>query len=59
MASIHWPSRSSTPTAGSLPFHHRDALDRMLIAQAQMESLILITVDSAFAPYEVDLLPRR
>jgi PIN domain nuclease of toxin-antitoxin system len=46
-------------TAGSLPLHHRDPFDRMLIAQAQVESLILITVDPGFAHYEVDLLVRQ
>ena len=45
--------------AGSLPPHHRDPFDRMLIAQAQTESLILITVDPAFALYEVGLLPQQ
>lgn len=29
----------------SLPSHHRDPFDRMLIAQAQVEGLILITDD--------------
>ena len=46
-------------SAGSLPPHHRDPFDRMLIAQARAESLTLVTVDPAFAEYEVDLLPRR
>lgn len=31
--------------AGRLPLHHRDPFDRMLIAQAQVEGLILITDD--------------
>jgi PIN domain nuclease of toxin-antitoxin system len=43
--------------AGALPPHHADPFDRMLIAQAQMERLILVTVDSRFADYEVALLP--
>jgi PIN domain nuclease of toxin-antitoxin system len=43
--------------AGLLPAHHGDPFDRILIAQAQMEGLTLITVDQRFSEYEVDLLP--
>lgn len=43
--------------AGSLPRHHEDPLDRMLIAQAQAEQLILVSYDSAFHDYEVSLAP--
>lgn len=43
--------------AGALPQHHSDPFDRMLIAQARAESLTLISVDSRFAQYDVDLLP--
>lgn len=37
----------------SLPWHHRDPFDRMLIAQALQENLALVTCDSAFAHYDV------
>jgi PIN domain nuclease of toxin-antitoxin system len=40
----------------SLPFHHRDPFDRLLIAQAQVEGLRLMTADPQFDPYEVDTL---
>ena len=43
--------------AASLPPHHRDPFDRMLVAQAQLESLALVTADRALHPYEVDLIP--
>lgn len=43
--------------AASLPRHHLDPFDRMLIAQAQLEQMILVTQDSAFSAYEVDRLP--
>ncbi len=46
-------------SAGSLPLHHGDPFDRMLIAQAHLEGLTLVTVDPTFAEYGVDLLPRR
>lgn len=42
--------------AGSLPPHHRDPFDRMLIAQAQLESLTIVTRDARFARYGVQLL---
>lgn len=40
----------------ALPFHHRDPFDRMLIAQALVEHLSVITYDSAFKSYGVKLL---
>jgi PIN domain nuclease of toxin-antitoxin system len=43
--------------AGALPLHHKDPFDRMLIAQAQLESLTIVTRDRRFAPYDVALLP--
>jgi PIN domain nuclease of toxin-antitoxin system len=42
---------------GSLPFHHRDPFDRLLIAQAQAEDLTLVTSDRKFAAYGIRLLP--
>jgi PIN domain nuclease of toxin-antitoxin system len=39
--------------AGSLPRHHEDPFDRMLIAQAKLEGLTLVTVDGVFLKYDV------
>lgn len=39
-----------------LPMHHKDPFDRMLIAQALVEGLTIITVDQKFKFYEVPLL---
>ena len=39
--------------AGSLPAHHRDPFDRMLIAQAQAEGLILIAADENISLYSL------
>jgi PIN domain nuclease of toxin-antitoxin system len=39
----------------ALPAHHRDPSDRILIAQAQMESLTILTADPAFRPYDVEI----
>lgn len=41
----------------SLPPHHRDPFDRLLVAQAQLEELTLVTADNKLAAYEgTDLL---
>ncbi len=37
----------------TLPFHHRDPFDRLLIAQAKVEQLQVVSVDAAFDAYEV------
>jgi len=42
--------------AGSLPAHHDDPFDRMLIAQAQSEGLILVTADRRLRAYHVELM---
>lgn len=39
-----------------LPSHHKDPFDRLLIAQANTESAVLISCDSVFADYPVSLL---
>jgi PIN domain nuclease of toxin-antitoxin system len=42
--------------AARLPAHHQDPFDRMLVAQAQVEELTLVTNDRHIARYEVALL---
>jgi PIN domain nuclease of toxin-antitoxin system len=42
--------------AASLPGPHRDPWDRMMIAQAQLEALTVVTVDQAFDEYGVPTL---
>jgi len=37
----------------TLPLHHRDPFDRVLIAQAQVEDLSILTADPRFAAYNV------
>ncbi len=39
-----------------LPFHHRDPFDRIIIAQAIVEKLSVITNDDCFDYYEIDLI---
>jgi PIN domain nuclease of toxin-antitoxin system len=41
---------------GKLPLHHRDPFDRLLIAQAQVEGLVLVTGDRKLAQYGVPVL---
>ena len=39
-----------------LPAHHADPFDRLLVAQAQVERMCLMTADPEIPPYEVDIL---
>lgn len=39
--------------AGTLPPVHRDPFDRILVAQAQLEELVVVTADPIFARYGV------
>lgn len=39
-----------------LPPHHRDPFDRLLIAQAQMERIPILTADPKLALYDVEVL---
>lgn len=40
----------------SLPFHHRDPFDRLLIGQAISDKLTIITADSMFSKYDAKLI---
>jgi len=58
----HQPNMSLLPIRLShiyalrdLPLHHRDPFDRLLIAQAQIEHIALISGDSGFQQYEIPL----
>ena len=44
--------------AGELPNIHKDPFDRMLVAQAILEKLTLVTVDSNIYKYDVKLLKK-
>jgi PIN domain nuclease of toxin-antitoxin system len=39
-----------------LPPHHRDPFDRLLIAQAELENLTLVTRDPVFARYAAEVI---
>jgi PIN domain nuclease of toxin-antitoxin system len=43
----------------SLPFHHKDPFDRLLVAQARVEGLTLVTGDPAILRYDVATIDAR
>jgi len=43
--------------AGSLPPHHRDPFDRMLVAQAGRVGAIIVSPDDVFLRYDAEVLP--
>ncbi len=40
----------------TLPFHHRDPFDRLIIAQSQTENFLIMTDDGEFGSYGVRIL---
>jgi PIN domain nuclease of toxin-antitoxin system len=42
-----------TAVLTTLPFHHRDPFDRLIVAQAMVENIPVISGDAAFAAYPV------
>jgi len=45
-----------TICVSSLPFHHRDPFDRMLIAQTITEKIKIVSRDGVFDDYDVDCI---
>jgi PIN domain nuclease of toxin-antitoxin system len=45
-----------TAVLTTLPFYHRDPFDRLLIAQAMVEAIPILSVDTAFDAYPVTRL---
>jgi PIN domain nuclease of toxin-antitoxin system len=43
-------------TLRDLPFHHRDPFDRLIISQSKAETITLMSKDSIFKNYDVDLI---
>ena len=41
---------------GKMPFHHKDPFDRMIIAQAITNKLVLMTDDSKFSKYNIKII---
>lgn len=40
----------------TLPFHHNDPFDRLLIAQAIIEKIPILSKDTAFEPYQIEVI---
>jgi PIN domain nuclease of toxin-antitoxin system len=56
----HLPiSHAHATEVAELPDHHRDPFDRMLIAQAQVEGLPIVTADRSFGRYDVEVIAAR
>lgn len=54
---VEVPVRSAHAlVAARLPRHHADPFDRMLVAQAQVEKLTLVTGDARISAYDVPVL---
>ena len=51
---IRWRHARAVAT---LPRHHEDPFDRVLLAQARIEALVVVSYDPAFRLYDVPLLP--
>lgn len=49
-------SLSHTYRLSHLPFHHRDPFDRLLISQALEEDIPVLSADSAFDRYDVEVI---
>jgi PIN domain nuclease of toxin-antitoxin system len=49
-------SHSHALNVASLPLHHADPFDRLLIAQARVESISIVTADSVFGAYDVEVV---
>lgn len=49
-------SPEHTLQVSTMPFHHRDPFDRIIIAQCQVENLPIISNDKNFSDYSIKLL---
>jgi PIN domain nuclease of toxin-antitoxin system len=43
-----------TAAISTLPFHHRDPFDRLIVVQAKIEKMPLVSADPAFDAYEIE-----
>lgn len=48
--------RRARPAVGVLPAHHRDPFDRLLVAQAPIERVPIMTADAVFDRYDVRVI---
>lgn len=50
-------SHSHALGTSTLPDYHKDPFDRLLIAQAQVEGVPIMSADALFRQYDVSLIP--
>jgi PIN domain nuclease of toxin-antitoxin system len=50
------PTVNHVLEAARLPPHHRDPFDRLIVGQARIEGLTIVTADEAVCAYEVSVL---
>lgn len=48
--------KSHLKELSQLPFHHRDPFDRLILSQAMVEQMTLISKDQKFQEYKVPIL---
>ena len=52
-----WPvEHAPALRVADLPEHHGDPFDRLIIGQAQLLNVPIVTADAQFAAYEVDTI---
>jgi PIN domain nuclease of toxin-antitoxin system len=49
-------TQDHTLSVYDLPLHHNDPFDRLIIAQARAEDMVILTSDRAFKKYRVDMV---
>lgn len=49
-------SARDAEAAADLPLHHRDPFDRMLVAQARLHVLRIVSADAALGAYDVEVI---
>lgn len=56
LASVVVAIEPARELAGSLPMHHRDPFDRLLIAQASVEGIALASGDADVRRYGIEIV---
>lgn len=53
---IHFFEVDQTTRLSTLPLHHRDPFDRMLLVQGQGERLPILSADPKLSQYDIEVL---
>lgn len=55
---LYWLAieRTHIDVSSTLPWHHRDPFDRLIIAQAQSEKLQVVSADKQFSAYDITVV---